>query len=542
MGSGSPRERGVGETPEERTTRSGLPLKEVYTAADDGGADWDPGLPGRPPYTRGVTARGYRDKPWVMGQYGGFGSAEETNVRFRELLRQGQTGFSVALDLPTQMGLDSDDPMAAGEVGRVGVPIDSLADLETLFDGIPLSEIRQIRTTANSIGPLWLALVVALARKQGQDPSDIAIFIQNDVLKEYIARGTQIFDPAAGLELSAQTVAYTARHLKSWTPLAISGYHIRETGATAAQELAFTLANAIAYLDDVRDKGVPVDDFAGKLFMFLSAGMDLLEEVAKFRAARTVWSELLSERYGASEAAQALNIFSYTAGSSLGAQSPHINIVRVTIEALAAVLGGVQTLNTSSYDEALGTPTLEAVTLALRTQQVVLEESGVAATADPLGGSWAVESLTRDIVRQVHEQLEIIARKGGALACIENGYFTSVLEGQAYESQLDIESGRRRVVGLNCYQDESSVEVPAFTVDPAAESAQLGRLAEVRDRRSAAEVDRTLRALEEAARTGAAVIEPMIDAVAAYATVGEIYGRLARVYGRYSAPSGLSGR
>jgi methylmalonyl-CoA mutase N-terminal domain/subunit len=511
-------------------TRSGIPLKDFYTAAD---VPAEPALPGAAPFTRAIDARGYADRPWVMGQYGGFGSAAETNERFRRLLTSGQTGFSVALDLPTQLGLDSDDPRALGEVGRVGVPIDSLADFEMLFNGIPMSEVRQIRTTANSIGPLWVALVVAYTEREGVDPNDIGIFIQNDVLKEYVARGTQIFPPAAGLRMSADVVEYCARHLPNWTPMALSGYHIRESGADAAQEISMTLANAIAYLDEVTARGVAIDDFAAKLFMFLSAGMDLLEEVAKFRAARAAWCELLRERYHAATSAQALQIFSYTAGSSLTAQSPHINIVRVTIEALAAVLGGVQTLNTSSFDEALGTPTLESVTLALRTQQVIAEETSLKGVVDPLGGSYAVEALTVEIVGRVRADLQHIADAGGALACIESGVFASRLVSQAYEDQLAVESGRRRVLGVNCYIDESSVQVPEFAVDPIAESRQVERLTAVRRDRTEADVRKALQNLGHVVGGGGSCIEPMVDAVRAYASVGEIYGVLREIHGSY---------
>ncbi|ONH21868.1 methylmalonyl-CoA mutase [Pseudofrankia asymbiotica] len=475
----------------------------------------------------------YAERPWVMGQYGGFGSAEETNRRFRQLLDAGQTGFSVALDLPTQLGLDSDDPRALGEVGRVGVAIDSLADIEALFKGIPFDAVRQIRTTANSIGPLWLAFIVALAEKQGGDPNSIAILIQNDVLKEYIARGTQIFPPEVGLRLTADSVEYAAKYLPAWTPLTLSGYHIRESGATAVQELSITLANSIAYLDELVRRGVDIDAFAGKLFMFLSAGMDLLEEIAKFRAARALWSDLLERRYQAAVQSRALRIFAYTAGSSLTAQAPYTNVVRVTLEALAAVLGGVQTLNTSSFDEALGTPTLEAVTLALRTQQVILEETSLRGVADPLGGAHALEALTDELIGRVHTDLAQIDRRGGALRCIDNGYFSDLLADQAYKDQQAVESGERRIVGLNCYADDDTVSVPAFSVDPSAERDQRGRLADVRARRDGAAVDSALAALRTSALEGASVVEPMIDAVRVYATVGEIYSVLREVHGVY---------
>ena len=384
----------------------------------------EPEAPGQPPFTRGITPRMYLEKPWIMGQYAGFGSAEQTNARFKELLRAGQTGFSVALDLPTQLGLDSDHRLALGEVGRVGVAIDSLADMEVLFDGIPLDGIRQIRTTANSIGHLWLALNVARAEKKGHDPNAVKILIQNDVLKEYIARGTQIYPPRAGLRIVADVIEYCARNLPAWTPLSMSGYHMREAGANAIQELAFTFANGIAYCDAAVERGLSVDDFAPSLFTFLTADMELLEEVAKFRAARKVWDWIMRERFAAKNPeSRALRIFAFSAGSNLTAQQPLVNVVRVSINALAAVLGGVQTLHTSAFDEALGVPTEAAATLALRRQQVILEETGIPNVVDPLGGSYAIEALTAEIESRVRTELGKIDELGGALRCIESEWF-----------------------------------------------------------------------------------------------------------------------
>ena len=406
-------------------TRSGIPLASVYGRAEMAAAGaTEPEAPGQPPFTRGITPRMYLEKPWIMGQYAGFGSAEQTNARFKELLRAGQTGFSVALDLPTQLGLDSDHRLALGEVGRVGVAIDSLADMEVLFDGIPLDGIRQIRTTANSIGHLWLALNVALAEKKGHDPNAVKILIQNDVLKEYIARGTQIYPPRAGLRIVADVIEYCARNLPAWTPLSMSGYHMREAGANAIQELAFTFANGIAYCDAAVERGLSVDDFAPSLFTFLTADMELLEEVAKFRAARRVWDWIMRERFGAQNPeSRALRIFAFSAGSNLTAQQPLVNVVRVSINALAAVLGGVQTLHTSAFDEALGVPTEAAATLALRTQQVILEETGIPNVVDPLGGSYAIEALTAEIESRVRTELGKIDELGGALRCIESEWF-----------------------------------------------------------------------------------------------------------------------
>jgi methylmalonyl-CoA mutase N-terminal domain/subunit len=493
----------------------------------------DPGAPGEPPFTRGITPRMYLEQPWIMGQYAGFGSAQETNARYRRLLAEGQTGFSVALDLPTQLGLDSDHPLAHGEVGKVGVAIDSLADMETLFDGIPLNEIRQIRTTANAIGHVWLALVVALAERRGDDPNAIKILIQNDVLKEYFARGTQIYPPAAGLEIVAQVIEYCARELPAWTPLSMSGYHIREAGATAVQELAFTFANGIAYCDAAVARGLSLPDFAPKLFTFLSSNLDLLEEVAKFRAARRVWSHIVSERFGVDDPqSRALRIFAFSAGSTLTAQQPLVNVARVTIEALAAVLGGAQTLHTSAYDEALATPTEHSATLALRIQQVILEETRLCETVDPLGGSWALETMTAELERNVLAELDKIDRVGGALAAIESGWFVDEIAANAYEDQRALERGERRVVGVNCYRDEAErVDVEVFTIDPAIELGQVERVRRLRTARDQPSAERALDALQSAARRGETIIEPTIDAVRAYATVGEISDRLRAVFG-----------
>jgi methylmalonyl-CoA mutase N-terminal domain/subunit len=517
-------------------TRSGIPLEPVYGRAQMAGAGAvEPGEPGRPPFTRGITPRMYLEKPWIMGQYAGFGSAEQTNGRFRELLRAGQTGFSVALDLPTQLGLDSDHPHALGEVGRVGVAIDSLADMEVLFDGIPMESVRQIRTTANSIGHLWLALNVVVAEKKGEDPNAVKILIQNDVLKEYIARGTQIYPPRAGLRIVADVIEHCARHLPNWTPLSMSGYHMREAGANAIQELAFTFANGIAYCDAAVERGLSVDDFAPSLFTFLTADMELLEEVAKFRAARNVWDWIMGERFHAEKPeSRALRIFAFSAGSNLTAQQPLVNVVRVSINALAAVLGGVQTLHTSAYDEALGVPTQEAATLALRTQQVILEESGITKVVDPLGGSYAIEALTAEIERRVRVELDKIDELGGALRCIESGWFKEQIAESAYRIQTEIDGGVRRVVGVNCFVVEDGEKGPApFAIDERIEAEQVARLRRVRETRDARAVRETLAALERAARDGSSIVPPTIEAVRAYATVGEISDTLAGVFGAY---------
>src|SRR5215471_2832074 len=394
------------------TTSSGLPLERVYTSQNrsaNGASEEKLGSPGSYPFTRGITPSMYRGQFWVMGMYSGYGSAEEANERYRALLARGQTGFSIALDLPTQCGYDADHPMAAGEVGVTGVHVGSLADMERLLEGIPLERVRQIRTTANSIGPIVAAMYIAAFEKAGVDIHSTRMFLQNDVLKEYIARGTQIFPPDAGVKLSSDLIEYCARHDLPWTPLAMSGYHIRDSGSTAAQELAFTFANGLAYVDEVCRRGLNIDAFAGQMWTFLSASIDVLEEVAKFRAARRVWARLMRERFGAQNPeTMKLKIFAYTLGGNLTAQQPLNNIARVAIETLAAALGGVQTVATSSYDEAYAIPTEDAATIALRTQQIVANEAGVTGTVDAFGGSYAVESLTDSIEAEVLKYLDKI--------------------------------------------------------------------------------------------------------------------------------------
>jgi methylmalonyl-CoA mutase N-terminal domain/subunit len=486
--------------------------------------------PGEYPYTRGLSAEPSR---WIMGQYGGFGTPAETNARFRALLEAGTTGFSVALDLPTQMGLDSDDPLAEGEVGRVGVALDSLADVETLMEGIPLEAITQVRTTANSIGYVWAAWFIALAEQRGLDPGRFGIFIQNDVLKEFFARGTQIFPPQPSLSLATDVVEYTTRNIPGWVPLAVSGYHIRESGADAAQEIAFTFANALAYLDAALERGLEIDEVAPTLFTFLSLGMELLEEVAKLRAARRVWARLLGDRYGARDPrSQQLRIFAFTAGSSLTAQQPMNNVVRATIEALAGALAGVQTMHVCAYDEAVGVPTSRAATLALRTQQVIAEETGVACTVDPLGGSYAVEALTDELEARIETLLEEIARRGGALDCIESGWFREEIAQAAYEQTRAVESGERVVIGVNRHRSEPE-PIDVFRVDPAVERSQAESLRSVRERRENAVVVGALARLQEAAAAGDNVLPACIQAVKAYATIGEIVGAVRAVHGSW---------
>jgi methylmalonyl-CoA mutase N-terminal domain/subunit len=490
--------------------------------------------PGEFPYTRGINAE---PGPWIMGQYAGFGTAAETNARFKALLEAGVTGFSVALDLPTQMGLDSDDPAAAGEVGKVGVAIDSLDDIETLMEGIPLERISQVRTTANAIGYIWAALFIALAERRGVDPSAFGLFIQNDVLKEYIARGTQIYPPEPALRLSVDVLEHVARHVPRWVPLAVSGYHIRESGADAVQEIAFTFANAIAYLDAAVDRGLSIDAVAPTLFTFLSSDIEILGEVAKFRAARRVWAQLIRERYAAADPrSEQLRIFVFTAGSSLTAQQPLNNVVRATTEALAAALAGVQTMHVCAYDEAVGVPTEPAATLALRTQQILALETGLTQTVDPLAGSYAIEALTDETADQIQALLSEIESRGGALACIDSGWFAGELAASAYHQARAIDNGEKLVIGVNRFASASEPIAP-FRADPAGEQRQIDSLRALRRRRSQADVGRCLERVEAAARSGENVVPACIEAVRAYATVGEIVARLRAVLGEWR-PSG----
>jgi len=484
--------------------------------------------PGDFPYRRGIASS---PQVWVMGQYAGFGTPEESNARFRQLLDAGVTGFSVAMDLPTQLGMDSDHPRALGEVGRVGVALDSLEDVEVLMRDIPLESISQVRTTANAIGPIWLAWFVALAQRRGVDPNQFGLFIQNDVLKEYIARGTHIFPPATGLSLAVDVIEYTAQHLPGWVPLAMSGYHIREAGATAVQEVAITFANAIAYLDAAVERGVDIDRMAPSLYTFLSVGPRMLEELAKLRAAREVWARLVRSRYGVKDPrSEQLRIFAFTAGSSLTAQEPMNNVVRTSIEALTAALAGVQTLHVCAYDEALGVPSEQAAHLALRTQQVVAFESGLTETVDPMGGSWAVEQLTERTVADIEEAMTQIEDLGGAVRCIETGYFTQLLEESAYEHTMRIESGESVLVGVNRWQAPAD-PLTVFRVDPESERRQVHRVQRIRSQRDQGAVDAALTTLREAAEEGRNVVPACIDAVNAYATVGEMVDVLRAVHG-----------
>ncbi len=522
---------------EKHTTLSGYELERIYTQKHllDFDVDKMLGDAGSYPFTRGIREEMYRENLWTMGQYSGFASAEEANERFRYLIEQGQTGFSVALDLPTQMGYDSNDPKADGEVGKVGVAIDSLADVETLFKDIPFEKVRQIRTTANANSIVMLAFYVAFTRKKGIDPNSIGFFLQNDALKEFFCRGTFIVPPGPAIKLAVDVMEYCGKHLPKWTPIAVCGYHIREAGATAAMEIAFTIADMIAYFDAAVARGVDIVSATRNSYFFLGAQIDFLEEVAKFRAARRIFARIMKERYGVDdEEAQRLKIFAYTNGSALTAEQPLNNIIRVTIETMAAIAGGIQTLATSSYDEAFSLPTQEAVAVSLRTQQIVGYESGITNTVDALGGSYAIECLTNKIESDIYEYLDKIEAMGGAVKCIEQGYFQKELAAASYAYQKKVDGGERVVVGVNKFKDDKVVEIPTFKLSDETAAKQRQRLEKLYMSRDNARVERALAAVEAAARAEENLGDVMIEAAEAYATLGEMCGVLAKIYGRYT--------
>ena len=491
------------------------------------------GLPGEYPFTRGIYASMYRSRLWTMRQYAGFSTAAESNRRYRYLLEQGQTGLSVAFDLPTQIGYDSDDPLAAGEVGKVGVAIDTLADMETLLDAIPLDRVS-VSMTINATAAILLAMVLTVGRKQGVARDRLSGTIQNDILKEYIARGTYRFPPRPSLRLITDTFAFCSREVPRWNTISISGYHIREAGATAAQELAFTLANAREYVRAALAAGLDVDEFAPRLSFFFNAHNNLLEEVAKFRAARRMWARTMREEFAARDPRSwLLRFHTQTAGSTLTAQQPENNVARVTLQALAAVCGGTQSLHTNSMDEALSLPTEQAALVALRTQQVIAYESGVADIVDPLGGSWAVEALTDRVERDARSYIERIEAMGGALAAIEHGFQQREIHEAAYHTQRAIEAVDQVVVGVNRFQVEERSTARVFRVDEEAQHAQIERLLEVRARRDAAAVTAALAAVADTARGSANLLPPIVVAVEAYASVGEISAVLAGVFGEH---------
>ncbi len=496
----------------------------------------EPGNPGEFPFTRGIYREMYRSRLWTMRQYAGFGTAEDSNRRYHYLLAQGTTGLSVAFDLPTQMGLDSDHPMALGEVGRVGVAISSLADMESLFQGIRLDGVST-SMTINSTAGILLALYALVARRQGVDWRRLAGTIQNDILKEYIARGTYIYPPRSAMRIITDIFAWAGRQLPEWNTISISGYHIREAGSTAAQELAFTFANAIAYIEAAIQAGLAVDSFAPRLSFFFNAHNDFLEEIAKFRAARRLYAKLMRDRFDAKDARSTMLRFHVqTAGSTLTAQQPDVNIVRTAVQALAAVLGGAQSLHTNSRDEALGLPTEESARIALRTQQILAHETGVVNTADPVGGSDAIEAATDALEREAGAYIAHIDAIGGTLRAIESGYIQNEIQNAAYEYQRAVESGERVVVGVNRFQVQNERVVPALRIDPALERAQVEKLRQIRASRSAATVEERLSALERAARDGSNLMPPILEAADAYATVGEISDRLRAVFGEYREP------
>jgi methylmalonyl-CoA mutase N-terminal domain/subunit len=519
-------------------TESGIPVERIYVP--DAGRvqafDYacDLGFPGQYPFTRGVQPTMYRGRFWTMRQYAGFGSARETNARYKYLLEQGQTGLSVAFDLPTQLGYDSDNPLAAAEVGKVGVAISSLEDMERLFAGIPLDKVST-SMTINAPATVLLAMYIAVGKKQGVDPKRLQGTVQNDILKEYIARGTYIYPPGPSMRLVTDLFRYCRDHVPRWNTISISGYHIREAGSTAVQEVAFTLANAIAYVEAALGAGLEVDDFAPRLSFFFNAHNNLLEEVSKFRAARRLWARIMRERFGAQDPRSCmLRFHTQTAGSMLTAQQPENNVVRVTLQALAAVLGGTQSLHTNSRDEALSLPTEESVQIALRTQQIMADESGVADSIDPLGGSYLVESWTDEIERRAIDYIAKIDAVGGALKAIEQGYIQREIQESAYRWQLAVDRGDKIVVGVNRFQVEEELELDLLRVDPAVGERQVVRLQALRERRDNEAASSALSRLEAGAQDDMQSVMPLIlDAVEKLATLGEICDVMRSVFGQY---------
>jgi methylmalonyl-CoA mutase, N-terminal domain len=523
-------------------TPSGLPVDTVYTPADIADLDYerDLGMPGQYPFTRGVQPNMYRGRAWSIRQYAGFGTAEESNKRFKFLIEHGQPGLSVAFDLPTQMGMDSDDPRAEGEVGQVGVAIDSLADMETLFEGIALSDVST-SMTINAPAPVLAAMYIAVAEKQGVAPDQINATVQNDVLKEYVARGTFIYPPEPSLRLAADLIAHCSHHVPRFNAISLSGYHMREAGSTAVQEIAFSFANAIAYIDATLQRGIGVDEFAGRLSWIFDTHIDFFEEIAKYRALRRMWAKLMRDRYGAEKPGSLmLRTHTQTGGSLLTAQQPENNIVRAAIQALSAVLGGVQSMALSCYDEALAIPTEKAQQIAVRTQQIIAEEVGVTDTVDPLAGSYYVEHLTDELERRAYEELEKIQNEiGGAVAAIESGYYQRCIQEESYKFERQVESGERVVVGVNKYRNEGEEPTPFFKVDNAAlEKEQVTKLAGQRARRDDLAVQASLAGLRQAAADDSTdLMPPILGAVRVYATLGEICGVMREVFGEYRAPA-----
>ena len=525
------------ERKQEFTTSSAIPVKRLYTP-DDVEADYDAdlGFPGEYPFTRGVQPTMYRSRLWTMRQYAGYATAEESNARYRYLLEQGQTGLSVAFDLPTQIGYDADDPMAEGEVGKVGVSISSIHDMARLFDQIPLDKVST-SMTINAPAAVLLALYIAVGKRQGVEESKLRGTVQNDILKEYIARGTYIFPPKPSMRLITDLFAYCKTSVPRWNTISISGYHIREAGSTAVQEVAFTLANGIAYVEAAVQAGLGVDDFAPQLSFFFNAHNNFLEEIAKFRAARKLWAQIMRERFGAQNAESLrLKFHTQTGGSTLTAQQPENNIVRVTLQALAAVLGGTQSLHTNSMDEALALPTERAVQVALRTQQIIAHETGVADSVDPLAGSYMIEALTNEIVQRTSEYIQHIDALGGALAAIEQGYIQNEIQDAAYEYLRQVERGEQIIVGVNKFTSEEDHEPDLLRVDPAIEQAQREKLAALRASRDNQRVGELRAHLESAARGSDNLVPLLIECVENDVTLGEICHTLRGVFGEYRPP------
>ncbi len=520
-------------------TLSGLPLEPVYGPEQLAGFDAarDLGEPGRFPYTRGIHENMYRGRLWTMRQFAGFATAEETNARFRYLLDQGQAGLSVAFDLPTLMGFDSDQPASCGEVGKCGVAISSLADMETLFEGIPLGDVT-VSMTINSPASIIWAMYLVVAEKQGVDWSRVSGTLQNDILKEYIAQKEFIYPPRPSMRLVTDSIEFAARHVPRFNPISISGYHIREAGSTAVQELAFTLRDGIEYVDWAIKRGLPVDSFAPRLSFFFNAHNDFFEEIAKYRAARKIWAHIMRDRYGArDERSLKMRFHAQTAGCSLTWQQPRNNIVRTAIQALAAVLGGCQSLHTNSLDEAYALPSEHAVTIALRTQQVIAYESGVPAIPDPLGGSYYLERLTLDVEKAANAYIRRIDEMGGMIPAIERGFPQTEIANASYEFQHSVELGESVIVGVNRFVECEEKPIDLLHIDETAERRQIDRLSEVRKHRNAGEVEKTLAALRRAAEDDTNTMPCILDAVRAYATVGEICLALKDIFGAYTETS-----
>ena len=524
-----------GERPAPFTTGSGRPLAPLYDP-ETTAVEYlrDLGFPGEAPFTRGVHATGYRGKPWTIRQFAGFGSAEETNARYRLLLEHGETGLSVAFDLPTLMGYDADAPEAAGEFGKCGVCVSSLADMELLFQGIPLDDVTTSMTINSPAAAIW-AMYIAAAEKKGTPRAQLRGTLQNDILKEYVAQNEFIFPPGPAMRLVVDTIEFGTRELPQWNTISISGYHIREAGSTAAQELAFTLADGFAYVEAALARGLGIDEFAPRLSFFFNCHNDFLEEIAKFRAARRIWAREMKDRYGAREPRSLwLRFHTQTAGCSLYPQQPEVNVVRTALQALAAVLGGTQSLHTNALDEALALPSERAALIALRTQQILMHETGVTDTVDPLGGSYAIEALTGELEHDAYAYFDEIAARGGVIAAIEQGFFQREIADASARYQAEIERGDRIIVGVNAYVDDAPPEVPLLEMDPAGERRHLERLRRVRSERDALRAEAALRRLREACRDGANVMPPLIEAAHAYCTLGEMCDVMRAVFGEYA--------